>query len=205
MKTTPKNPNMTLSCSADHAQQATTSEENHGFSVVGFCDCDDDRCARGIAVATKLMVWANLCFFESNTNHGGELDFLHVKSNGDVFATYEFVIATGQWCGLTMLHAFKVSTIQSWPALCGDVSELERMVNSAANILPSDTSEQAQREREASCMVERGALKLISDMAIAIEVGLHPDGSGRNCMTRIIEPDDPEYLDVMKFEHDAIT
>jgi hypothetical protein len=165
-----------------------------------FCDCDDGRKARNYPDGTKVKATAMLCFHHADPNRPDFLNFLYLKDDGRLYVAYDFMINTEQNGLQWILMEFPLERNSGASAGGGDLSGLRQMLNSAANTYSWDTSDGAAQERKSACYDEHLLLDVINDLPVVVELGVAPGEDCYNFVKRILQPDDPEYIDVMGLE-----
>jgi hypothetical protein len=165
----------------------------------GLCPClYDERQASNIPEGTKAKVMTYICFAYSGPGSEENTSLVHEDDNGQCYIEQEFIFETTDRQRLKITQQYGLSRNQRGASALHGMQELARLINSAANTFSWDMSEGAKRERDSVLWDEPEPLKVINDMAVAIEVGVKPDGT--NFVKRILEPDDPDYIQVMELD-----
>ena len=160
----------------------------------GFCDCDDGRYARNILSEHPIFAFAMLNYLRIPGAIPRNQDVIYTKGDGFLYLSYDFTffVPTIEE-ELSVSREFNIGQLTSWPQIIVP-PEFSQMINSAANIYPWDRSHEADEERESHVHRECGPIKLVNQVALVIELGIEPDGSGMNIMKQIIEPGAPGYF-----------
>ena len=170
----------------------------HDFTNIGpggFCDCDVGRQARNFPEGTQILALAMLAYANKS-----DMGAIYTKGDGKLYVTYTYEFTTDHIDEWAIDNEYLLGAIDDWPILASRRPELAQMVNSATNVFPWDMTTGANTERAKCEHEEIDGIFLLNQDTVVVELGLAPDGSGRNTIKRVLEPGAPGYLRAMQLD-----
>lgn len=187
----------TVRCSSELIKECIAAGQIYSFPVGGFCNCDDGHKARDIPERTKLLAEARLNCLITGDGKDRVADFAYTKGDGQLYVSIDFYIVTLEFEGQWVNYEIHIGAIADWPNFTTEPLVLSQMLNSAANVFSRDTTIVADELRAEVVSEELGQLRFVNELTVAIEVGRDANDTEWNCVAKIVEPDDPDYVRVM--------
>ena len=179
-----------------------------GPSAIPFITkiCTEDMHAMNIPDGTILTAMTMIVFGNHENRVFDECaHFANSKPGGDdLFLTLDFVMADGEYAGKYVPKDILLGKRDVW---LGHKSEYPpeyfEIANSAYNVFSYDQSYEAISERDIMTVFVRPPYWCLQEHQVVIELGLSKDGSGKNFLKSIVQPEDPRYLEAMDLGDDV--
>ena len=146
-----------------------------------------------ILAANTMIVFGN----HENRIFGEHAHFANSKpGESDLFLTLDFVIQEGEHTGKYVSKDVLLGSKEVWPTITAKYPpEYFQIANSAYNIFSDDQSDEANNLRQAINVCEAPPYWCLQDKLVVIEIGLSKDGSGKNHLKSIVQPEHTGYLE----------
>lgn len=148
-----------------------------------------------ILKATTMIVFGN----HENRVFGEYAHFANSDPDGaDLFLSLDFIIDGGEYAGKYVSKDILLGSKEDWPTSTPEYPpEYFQIANSSYNVFSYDNSDEAKSLRDTMTVFVHPPYWCLQEHQVVIELGLSKDGSGKNYLKSIIQPEHPNYLEAI--------